>query len=71
MVLGAEVCPDMPRNWSKVVPETEQHKVNSGKAGGGRADRAKGNSVKCCGETGYKSGRCPDQVCGVCGGKLL
>ena len=51
--------------------DREQHKATSGKAGGGRADRAKGNSAQCkrCGETGHKSGCCHDQVCGVCGGK--
>ena len=51
--------------------EEEPHKAASGKAGGGRADSAKGNSAKCkrCGETGSKSVSCPDQVCGVCGGK--
>ena len=42
--------------------EEEQHKAVNGKGGGGRADNAKGNSVKCksCGETGHKSARCPD-----------
>ena len=37
----------------------------------GRADSAKGNSAKCkrYGETGHKSVRCPDQICGVCDGK--
>ena len=51
--------------------EEEQHKAASGKAGGGRANSAKENSAECkqCGETGHKSVRCPDQVCGVCSGK--
>ena len=43
----------------------------SSRAGGGKADREKGGIAKCkrCGETGHKSIRCPDQICGVCGGK--
>ena len=43
----------------------------SSRAGGGKADREKGGNAKCkrCGETGHKSVRCPDQICGVCGGK--
>ena len=51
--------------------EEEQHTAISGKAGGGKVDSVKGNSAKYkrCGETGHTSARCPDHVCGVCGGK--
>ena len=51
--------------------EEEQQKVTSSRAGGGKADREKGGSAKCkrCGETGHKSVRCPDQICGVYCGK--
>ena len=51
--------------------EEDQHKVASDQARGDRADSVKGNSAKCkpCGETGHKSVRCLDQVCGVCGSK--
>ena len=53
--------------------EEEQHRATSGMAGGGKADSAKGISVKCkrCGETGHKSVCCPDQTCGVCGSLLF
>ena len=51
--------------------EDDQQKVASSTAGGGKADGEKGGNAKCkrCGETGHKSVRCPDQICGVCGGK--
>ena len=51
--------------------EDDQQKVSSSRDGGGKADREKGGNAKCkrCGETRHKSVRCPDQICGVCGGK--
>ena len=51
--------------------EDDQQTVASSRAAGGKADREKGGNAKCkrCGETGHKSVRCPDQICGVCGGK--
>ena len=51
--------------------EDGQQKVASSRAGGGKAVREKGGNAKCkrCGETGPKSVRCHDQICGVCGGK--
>jgi hypothetical protein len=51
--------------------EDDQQKVASSRTDGARADSGKGGNVKCkrCGETGHKSVRCPDQICGVCGGK--
>ena len=51
--------------------EEEQQTAASGRAGGGKADKDKGNSTKCkrCGETEHKSVRCPDQICGMCGGE--
>ena len=51
--------------------EDDQQKVASSRTDGARADSEKGGNVKCkrCGETGHKSVRCPDQICGVCGGK--
>ena len=62
------------RDWTghrnhKDEEEVEQHKAIGGKAGGGKADNTKGDSAKCkrCVETGHKSLRCPDQICGVCG----
>ena len=50
----------------------DQQKMSSSRDGGSKADREKGGSAKCkrCGETGHKSVRCPDQICGVCGGKV-
>ena len=37
---------------------------------GVRLTEKNGANAKCkrCGETGHKSVRCPDQICGVCGG---
>ena len=51
--------------------EHDQQKVASSRAGGGKADREKGGNPKCkrYGETGHKSVRYPDQICGMCGGK--
>ena len=51
--------------------EDDQQKMASSRDGGGKAVREKGGSAKCkrCGETGHKSVRCPDKICGVCGGK--
>ena len=51
--------------------EDYQQKVASSRDGGGKADKEKGGNAKCkrCGETAHKSVRCPDQICGVCGGK--
>ena len=51
--------------------EDDQEKVASSSAGGGKSDREKVDNAKCkrCGETGHKSVHCPDQICGVCGGK--
>ena len=51
--------------------QEEQEKAASGIAGGEKADKDKRSSKKCkrCGETGHKSVRCPDQMCGVCGCK--
>ena len=50
--------------------EDDQQKGASSRAGGGKADRKKGGNAKCkrCGETGHKSVRFPDQICGMCGG---
>ena len=51
--------------------EEEQQKAASSRAAGDKADKDKGSSAewKNGGETVHKSVRCPDQVCGVCGGK--
>ena len=51
--------------------EEEQHKATGGKAGEGKAFNTKGGSTKCesCRETEHKSVRCPDRICGVCGGE--
>ena len=51
--------------------EDDQQKVVSSRAGWGKANRGKGGYAKCkrCGETGHKSVRCLDQICGVCDGK--
>ena len=51
--------------------EDDLQKLASSKAGGGKADREKGRNAKCkrCGETGRKSVRCPDRICGLCGGQ--
>ena len=51
--------------------EGDQQKVGSSRDGEVKADKEKGGNAKCkrCGKTGHKSVRCPDQICGVCGGK--
>ena len=51
--------------------EEEQHKATGGKASRGKANSAEGDNAKCkrCSQTGHKSVRYPDQICGVCGGK--
>ena len=55
--------PMMERMMSKRCPAAGMVGVRlTGKKGATR-------SVSFCGETEHKSVRCPDQICGVCGGK--
>ena len=59
------------RGEHKTRGEEKQDKGSGGKPDGGKPDSSQGTSAKCerCGEAGPMTVRCPDQICGVCGGK--